>query len=130
MKDLPVKTATILVVDDELLLVKINASRLRSKGYQVTTATESREALELFRSQPEKFDVLITDQTMPGLTGSELAGEVLAIKPSLPVIMCTGHSDIFSEEEALQLGIKKYVFKPLYGDELLDAVAEVLAESE
>jgi PAS domain S-box-containing protein len=118
----------ILAVDDELLITKINAIRLKSRGYKVTAVTDSREALEVFRSQPEKFDLLITDQTMPGLTGADLAKAVLEIKPSLPIIMCTGHSDIVSEEEAVGLGIKKYVFKPLHKDELLDAVQEVLAE--
>lgn len=119
--------ARILVVDDELLIAKINETRLKSRGYQVTAATDSRKALETFRSQPENFDLLITDQTMPGLTGADLARAVLEIKPSLPIIMCTGHSDIVSEKDAIGLGIKKYVFKPLHGDELLDAVREVLA---
>lgn len=119
-------SAKILVVDDELLLVKINARRLQNKGYTVTTHTDSRKALETFQSDPESFDLLVTDQTMPGLSGAELAQAVLAIKPSLPIIMCTGHSDVVSENKALTMGIKKYVFKPLHGDELLDAVQEVL----
>ncbi len=120
----------ILVVDDELLLVKINQKRLEDRGYQVTAVTDSREALEIFQGQPDNFDLLITDQTMPDLTGAELTEAMLKIKPSLPVIMCTGHSDIVSEVEALEMGIKKYVFKPLHGDELLDAVQEVLAASK
>jgi PAS domain S-box-containing protein len=120
-------SARILIVDDELLLVKINETRLKSKGYQVTALSDSRETLGVFRDNPDSFDLLITDQTMPGLTGAELTRAVLEIKPSLPVIMCTGHSDVVSEEKALSLGIKKYVFKPLHGDELLDAVSEVLA---
>jgi PAS domain S-box-containing protein len=122
--------ARIMVVDDERLLVKINEKRLESRGYQVTAVTDSREALELFRNQPDSFDLLVTDQTMPGLTGAELVKAVLAIKPSLPVIMCTGHSDVVSKEEAIALGIRKYVLKPLHGDELLDAVGEVLAENQ
>ncbi len=120
--------ARILMVDDELLLVKINKRRLESRGYQVTAFSDSREALEVFRSQSEMFDMLITDQTMPGLTGAELAKAVLKIKPSLPIIMCSGHSDIVSEEKALAMGIKRYVFKPIHGDKLLDAVWEVLEE--
>lgn len=118
----------ILVVDDEPLLVKINQSRLESRGYQVTAVSDSREALEKFRSQPDSFDLLITDQTMPGLTGAELATAVREIKPSLLIIICTGHSDTVPEEKALSMGINKYVFKPIYGDELLDAVREVLDE--
>ncbi len=118
----------ILVVDDEPLLVKVNQKRLADRGYQVTGVTDSREALEIFLSHPDDFDILITDQTMPGLTGAELTQAMLKINPSLPVIMCTGHSDIVSKEKALEMGIKKYVFKPVHGDELLDAVQEVLAE--
>lgn len=118
----------ILVVDDELLLVKINEKRLQAFGYKVTGVTDSNEALAIFRSQPDNFDLLITDQTMPGLTGNELAEAMLAIKPSLPIIVCTGHSETFSKEEALSKGIKKYVLKPLHGDELLDAVQEIFAE--
>lgn len=117
---------SVLIVDDELLLVKINAKRLEKRGYQVTALTDSREALLKFQDQPDNFDLLITDQTMPGLSGAELAKAVLEIKPSLPIIMCTGHSDIIPEEKALSMGIKRYVFKPVRGDELLDAVRELL----
>ncbi|MCF8055319.1 MAG: response regulator [Desulfocapsa sp.] len=118
----------ILIVDDEPLMVKINERRLKSRGYDVTAVTDSNEALEIFRSQPENFDLLITDQTMPGLTGTELARAVLKIKPSLLVIMCTGHSDIIPEKQTGSMGINRYVFKPLHKDELLDAVQELLAE--
>ncbi len=122
----PAGSERILIVDDEPLLVKINEKRLQNAGYQVTAVTNSRKALEIFLNQPDMFDLLITDQTMPGLTGAELAKAMLDIKPSMPVIMCTGHSDSVPEERALAMGIKKYVFKPLHGDELLDAVREVL----
>jgi len=120
--------ARILVVDDEALLVKINKRRLESIGYQVTAVTDSNEALEIFSKHPDAFDLLITDQTMPKLTGAELAKAMLTIRPSLPIIMCTGHSDIVSEAEAIATGIRRYVFKPLHGNELLDAVQDVLAE--
>ncbi len=122
--------ARILVVDDELLLVKINEKRLQSMGYDVTSHTDSKKALEAFQNDPEGFDLLVTDQTMPGLTGAELAQAILKLKPSLPIIMCTGHSDIVSEEKAIAMGIKKYVFKPVQGDDLLDAVQEVLADQQ
>lgn len=118
----------ILMVDDEVLLVKINKRRLESRGHQVTAVTDSREALERFRDHPDSFDLLITDHTMPGLTGADLAHAVLQIKQSLPIIMCTGHSDSVSKEQAIAIGIKRYVLKPQYGDELLDAVQEVLAK--
>ena len=124
----PITTAQkrILVVDDEPLLVLINERRLASQGYLVTTVSDSREALEKFRNKPEAFDLLITDQSMPGLTGADLAKAVLDIKPSMPIILCTGHSDTLSEEKALLMGIKKYVYKPLLGDELIDTVREAL----
>ena len=123
-----ISNTNILMVDDELLLVKINTKRLEAQGYQVTAFTDSRKALEIFRAQPNQFDLLITDQTMPNLTGAELAKALLKIKPSLPIIMCTGHSATVSKEHSIALGIKKYVFKPLHGDELLEAVHEVLTE--
>jgi len=125
-KEIPAGDVRILVVDDEPFLVKINEKRLQSQGYQVTAVIDSKEALEKFRNQPESFDLLITDQTMPGLTGEELAKAVLKINPALPAIMCTGHSDVVSKDKALSMGIKKYVLKPLHGDELLEAVEEVL----
>lgn len=114
------------MVDDEELLVRINTKRLESRGYQVIALSDSQQGLEVFREQAEEIDLLITDQTMPGLTGTELAREILQIKPGLPVIMCTGHSDIITEDKALAMGISKYIIKPLRQDELLDVVAEVL----
>ncbi|AGF76722.1 PAS domain S-box [Desulfocapsa sulfexigens DSM 10523] len=116
----------ILVVDDEEFLVRINKRRLESVGYTVTTATDSTEALKMFRAHPETFDLLITDQTMPKLSGAELASEILKIRPDLPVIMSTGHSDVVSEEKALEMGITKYVQKPIQGNELLEAAQELL----
>ncbi len=120
----------ILVVDDEPLLVKINKKRLAGRGYQVSTFTDSTLALEAFRRSPDSFDLLITDQTMPGLTGIELAEAVLEIKPSLAIIMCTGHSDTVSAEKAHAVGIARFVIKPLTTSELLDAVEDVLAEKK
>ncbi len=116
----------ILVVDDEPLLVEVNRTRLEQQGYRVTGFTDSKEALETFRSRPDAFELLITDQTMPGLTGEELAKAVLKINPSLPIILCTGHSEIVSEGKALRQGITQYVYKPLSRDELLNAVHAAL----
>lgn len=119
----------ILVVDDEPLLANIYQKQLERWGYRVTAVTESEDALELFRRQPEEFDLLITDQAMPGLTGEDLVLHILKIKPTIPIIMCTGHSETVSEEKALAMGIKKYVFKPLNGEELIAAIQEVLDEN-
>ncbi|MCK5405098.1 MAG: response regulator, partial [Desulfobulbaceae bacterium] len=125
---LPTGNERILVVDDELLLVQIHKKQLEGCGYTVTITTESRDALEKIRAQPEQFDVLITDQTMPRLSGVALAKAVMEIRPDMPIILCTGYSDVVSKEEALSMGIKRYVSKPIYGDELLLAVRDVLDE--
>ena len=125
----PVQTVTgghILLVDDEPLLLDINSRRLTQLGYQVVMTESSRHALNLFIQDPNAFDLLITDQTMPELTGEDLAHEVLQRQPSFPIIVCTGYSESFTEDKAYAMGIKKYVLKPVLGDELMDAVREVL----
>ena len=125
-ESLPIGTERILVVDDEPLLVRINQRLLEDYGYTVTGTTDSREALEKVRAEPQQFDLIITDQTMPGLTGFELAMAILEIAPLMPIILCTGHSEITSAENALAMGIKKYLRKPLKGDELARTVRMVL----
>lgn len=125
----PVQTRTgghILLVDDEPLLLDINSRRLRQLGYEVVMTESSKDALDLFIQDPNAFDLLITDQTMPELTGEDLAREVLQRQPSFPIIVCTGHSASFTEDKARAMGIKKYVLKPVLGDELMDAVRDVL----
>jgi CheY-like chemotaxis protein len=121
-------TERILVVDDELLLVKINQRVLEDYGYTVTGVTDSKQALELVRSDPARFDLLVTDQTMPGLTGIELARAVLERVPDMPVILCTGHSAVASADEVLAMGIRMYLHKPIPADELARAVRMVLNE--
>lgn len=116
----------ILLVDDEPLLLDINSRRLRKLGYQVVITESSKDALDWLVHDPNAFDLLITDQTMPELTGADLAHEVLKRQPSFPIIVCTGHSESFTEEKALAMGIKKYVLKPVLGDELMNAVRELL----
>lgn len=120
----------ILVVDDEMILVKINEQRLKNQGYHVTALSDSKEALDIFRRQPESFDLLITDQTMPKLNGMELVRAVQKIKPSIPVIMLTGHSTASLEEEAKALGIKRYLAKPVSDVKLLITVQEALNATE
>ena len=120
----------ILVVDDEMLLVKINKRRLENVGYTVTVTTDSEEALEKIRNHPEQFDLLITDQTMPMMSGADLTREVLKVRPDLPVIMSTGHSEVMTEKKALEMGIRKYVLKPIQGNELIHAVQEILESNK
>jgi len=116
------------MVDDEPLLLQINKRRLEKSGYQITITTDSQDALGKFQKTPGKFDLIITDQTMPGLTGIELAKAVMEIKPSMPIIMCTGHSESTPKEKALSFGVKQYVYKPIQGNELINAVREVLSQ--
>jgi PAS domain S-box-containing protein len=116
----------ILVVDDEPLLVRATQRQLENLGYLITGTTNSRDALKIISSSPNEIDLLITDQTMPGLTGAELAQAAMEIKPDLPVILCTGHSDLISRRKAMESGIKEYITKPLVGDELFRAVRSVL----
>jgi len=121
-------TERILVVDDELLLVRINQRVLEDYGYTVTGVTDSKQALELVRSDPGRFDLLVTDQTMPGLTGIELARAVRERVPDMPVILCTGHSAVASADEVLAMGIRRYLHKPIPADDLVQAVRMVLNE--
>jgi PAS domain S-box-containing protein len=126
IKDLSRGTERILVVDDEPLLVSLNTRILERFGYTVTATTSSREALEKIQTQGDGFDLVITDQAMPNLSGAELASEILKIKPDMPIILCSGYSSVVTEEEALALGIKKYAAKPVDIRTLTKVVREVL----
>ncbi len=123
-------SARILVVDDEPLLVHLNRRILEDYGYTVTGITDSREALKKVQAQPRQFDLLLTDQTMPGLTGFQLAKAVLKITPDMPIIICTGHSELTSAQDAYAMGIRKYMRKPIMGDDLVRTVRMVLDEQE
>jgi CheY-like chemotaxis protein len=126
----PTGDERILVVDDERILANLHSTILRDLGYTVTTATASIEALELFRHDPGQFDLIITDQTMPALTGAELAQEILKIRPDFPIILCTGYSSVFSREEAQGIGIKQYLTKPVLRTTLAQIVRQVLDEND
>ena len=119
----------ILVVDDERDIVSIQKSVLERLGYKVAGTTDSLYALEQVRTNPDLFDLIITDQTMPNLSGANLAEEVLKIKQDMPIILCTGYSSVISEEVALAMGIKKYVLKPVGRKTLSGIVRQVLDEN-
>ncbi len=118
----------ILVVDDEPLLVRLNKRQLENNGYTVSVSTDSLEALELFRENPDNFDLLLTDLTMPGMSGKDLITTILLEAPTLPVIVLTGMADEETEDELLQLGVSAIVVKPVIEDELLLAVSNVFGE--
>jgi PAS domain S-box-containing protein len=116
----------ILVIDDEVSLAYFLKELLQKKGYEVSVATDSHEAWALFSSHPEKYDLVVTDQTMPGLSGVQLAAKMLMICPELPIILCTGYSDIIDEFNIRQYGIKGYMVKPINSKELLKSVDSLL----
>ncbi len=121
-------TERILFIDDEMMLAEMFPLMLEHLGYQVTTRTSSLEALALFKNGPEAFDLVITDQTMPGLTGVDIAREMLQIRPELPIILCTGYSSTVSAEKARTLGIKGFVQKPLTEKDIATAIRQVLED--
>ena len=118
----------ILFVDDELILVEMGQAMLERLGYSVTPCTGSLEALATFQNDPHHFDVVITDQTMPGLTGLDLARRLLQIRPDLPIILCTGYSNLVDEALAKACGIKGFAMKPLTTKETSALLKEVLAD--
>jgi PAS domain S-box-containing protein len=124
--ELPRGSETILFVDDEEGLVDLAKNMLEYLGYQVITSTSSIEALKLFMEGPDRFDLIITDMTMPHMTGDKLSEEMLRIKPDIPIIICTGFSEMISEDKAKSLGIRDYILKPLIMNRLAESVRNAL----
>ena len=119
-------TERILWVDDEPAIVNMSKQTLESLGYDVVTRTSSIEALEFFRRQPESVDLVITDMTMPNMTGEALAGELMKIRPDIPVILCTGFSARINEQKAKAKGIRAFVLKPIIKQKLSETIRKVL----
>ncbi len=111
--DLPQGHENILIVDDEEALLEVSGQWLQEYGYQVSAVNSAKKALDLFRLDPERFALVITDQTMPDMTGQELAAELLKLKPELPVVLCSGYSVLLMDQEVRQQGICAYLQKPL-----------------
>ena len=122
---LPTGNERILFVDDEKTLVILGQQMLEVLGYHVTAETSSLEAMRIFRAQPDAFDLVITDMTMPGLTGRELAKELLAIRPDLPIIMCSGITEFLNEEDARKAGIREFFMKPYVISNLAKTIRKV-----
>ncbi len=123
---LPGGTERILLVDDEKSMIDALKPMLERLGYSVIARTSSTEALEVFRSDPSVFDLVVTDQTMPGMTGAELAKGFLRIKQDIPIILCCGFSQLINEEEAKAIGIRGYVRKPIVRKEMAATIRSVL----
>jgi len=123
---LPTGNERILFIDDEKTLVDLGRQMLERLGYKVVCRTSSIEALELFKSRPDQFDLVITDMTMPNLTGDKLTRQMLGIRADIPVILCTGFSEQISEKSAKDMGIREFILKPLVMDKLARTVRSVL----
>ncbi len=119
----------ILLIDDEEQIISMEQKMLENLGYQVTARTDSIEALKEFSKQPQNFDLVITDMTMPHMTGDELAQKLLDIKPDIPVILCTGFNEDITEEKALSMGIQKFVMKPVIKNDLATSIRTVLDQN-
>ena len=120
--------AHVLVVDDAQEIIDLEKSMLEVLGYSVTAFSNPEKALALFQAQPDDFDLLLTDMTMPGMTGVQLVEEVFAIRPKMPVILCTGFSELINEKQAEALGIRGYIMKPLLMKDFARAIHKVLGE--
>ena len=125
---LPVGNERILFIDDEPTLVHIGKQMLERLGYEVEARTSSLEALELFKIKSEKFDLVITDMTMPKMTGDNLAREIIKIRANIPIILCTGYSRKISEGKAEASGVRALVMKPVVAEQLAKIVRKVLDE--
>jgi CheY-like chemotaxis protein len=128
--DLPMGTETILLVDDEPSLVKMVSQILEKQGYSVVGKTSSTDALKAFKQKPDHFDLVISDMAMPEMPGDLLVVELLKIRPNVPIILCTGHSDRIDEKRAKALGVADYSMKPYEKKELVRKVRKVLDEAK
>jgi CheY-like chemotaxis protein len=124
----PMGNERILFVDDEEFIADLGQRMLERLGYDVIVRTSSIEALKAFKAQPDKFDLIITDMTMPQMTGEKLAQKLLEIRPDIPIILCTGFSALISENKAKEMGIKGFVMKPFVIQDLAKMIRRVLEE--
>lgn len=119
----------IMLVDDERDLVDVHRAFLENRGYRATGFTDAQQALQAIRQQPGEFQALITDMTMPRLTGVDLAREVLEIEPDMPIILLTGHSVLINRESAMEMGISAYCEKPIRLEDLLKELQVLINKS-
>lgn len=127
---IPVGTERILFIDDELPLTEIGAQILKNLGYEVTCRTSPIEALELFQANPDRFDLVITDLTMPKMPGDKLARELISIRNDIPIILCTGFSYGLTKENYKQIGVRGILTKPILRSEIAEQVRNVLDEQK
>jgi CheY-like chemotaxis protein len=123
---LPKGTERILLVDDDQAIVELETMVLETLGYRVTGRTCSNEALQLFQEAPRDFDLLLTDMTMPGLTGADLSLRIHAIRPDIPIILCSGFSEFIDGDKARDLGVQAFLIKPVLYKDLAEAIRKAL----
>ena len=121
-------TEQILLVDDELVIMKMLQQILERLGYKVTSHTSSIETLEIFHTSPDKFDMVITDMAMPNMPGDKLSAELIKIRPDIPILICTGFSEKMTEEKVASMGIKDFILKPIVMKDLAGKIRGVLDE--
>jgi PAS domain S-box-containing protein len=126
VKPLEGGTERILLVDDEKMILDMLEQMLSQLGYQITPRTSSVEALAVFQKKPQAFDLVITDMTMPNMTGMELSEAIREIRPNIPIIICTGFSDNINEEKVKRMGISGYVLKPVLKRKLAHNIRQVM----
>ena len=122
---LPEGSEHVLLVDDESILLEMVEKFLRFNGYKVTSFSSGIEALKLINKDPYGFDLMITDQTMPKMTGEQLARETLKIRSDIPIILTTGYSEDIDKNKAIALGIRSFLMKPIILDELATAIRKI-----
>ncbi|MBU0987838.1 MAG: response regulator, partial [Proteobacteria bacterium] len=128
-RPIPTGTERILFVDDEPTIVNMGKQTLESLGYDVVARTSSVEALEFFKTQPDRVDIVITDLTMPHMTGEDLANELLRVRPDIPIILCTGFSARMDGKKAMGMGIRAFVSKPILKREIAETIRKVIDSS-
>ncbi len=120
----------LLIVDDDSMILFLYQEYFEDLDYTVTTCRDSNDALALFKENPYRFDAVLTDYSMPKMTGSQLSQEILAIRDDLPIILATGYDNLFSEEEAKKIGIRYYLKKPFEFDRLEKIVMDCLKPTQ
>jgi CheY-like chemotaxis protein len=119
----------ILLVDDEEVIIQLESRMLERIGYRVTSCSNGAEALAVFSENPNAFDLVLTDMNMPGMAGDRLARELIAIRPDIPIIICTGFSERIGHDEARAIGVKGFLMKPVSVMEVAQKVRKVLNDS-
>ena len=129
-KLIPTGNEKILLVDDEYSVVELQRDMLEPLGYDITMRTSSIDAYEAFKANPGRFDLVVTDMTMPNMTGDLMVERMLNINPNLPIILCTGFNELINEERAKKIGIRAFMMKPFTQFELANTIRQVLDQDE